>query len=152
MDLSFLPAVNASLNALSTVFLLLALKFIKEKKVDQHRLMMMSAFVISVIFLACYLAHKYFLWATTGSFNKSFGGEGIWRLVYFILLIPHVTLAIPVPVMAIIAIRRGLTNQVDKHKSLVRWAFPIWLYVSITGVLVYFMLYQWFPAAPVPVL
>lgn len=141
-----LPAINATLNAISTVLLVLGLRFIRAKKIEQHRRMMMSAFVISIIFLACYLLHKWFLYQATGAFNTTFEGQGIWRPVYFTILISHVALAACVPVLAIITIRRGLAMRIDPHRRIAKITLPIWLYVSVTGVVVYFMLYHWFNA------
>lgn len=139
-----LPAINATLNATSTVLLLLGFNYIRAKKIEQHRRMMLSAFVISIVFLACYLLHKWLLFQTTGSYNTTFQGEGIWRTVYFTILITHVTLAACVPVLAIITIRRGLAMRIDPHRRIAKITLPIWLYVSVTGVVVYFMLYHWF--------
>lgn len=142
-----LPAINASLNALSTVLLLMGLRFIRMKRIPQHRAMMVAAFVVSVVFLAGYLLHKWHLYNTTGSYNTTFQGQGAWRAVYFTLLISHVVLAATVPVLSSITLFRGATMQVERHRAIARITFPIWLYVSVTGVLVYFMLYQWFPAS-----
>ena len=142
-----LPAINATLNAVSTVLLLLGYKFIRERNIEKHRRVMITAFVISVVFLACYLLHKWLLFQATGSFNIAFQGQGAWRTVYFTILITHVTLAACVPVLAIITIRRGLAMRIDPHRRIAKVTLPIWLYVSVTGVIVYFMLYQWFAAA-----
>lgn len=142
-----LPAVNAGLNAISTVLLLAGFRFIRAKKIQMHRRMMISAFSVSMIFLACYLLHKWHLVETTGSFNTTFQGTGVWRGVYFFILITHVLLAITVPVLATITISRGLKMNVEKHRRIARITLPIWLYVSVTGVVVYFMLYQWFALA-----
>ena len=141
-----LPAMNAALNALSTVLLLTGFRFIKQKRIPQHRAMMLSAFVVSMLFLAGYLLHKWHLYETTGSYNTTFQGEGAWRIAYFVLLISHIVLAATVPVLAVITLFRGLKMNVAKHRRIAKITFPIWLYVSVTGVLVYFMLYQWFPA------
>jgi protein SCO1/2/putative membrane protein len=142
-----LPAVNASLNALSTVLLVLGYRFIRAKQIDRHRAVMISAFVVSMVFVAGYLLHKWHLYTTTGSYNTTFQGTGAWRTVYLVLLATHVILAATVPFLAIITIRRGWTMRVELHRRIARITLPIWLYVSVTGVLVYFMLYQWFPAS-----
>lgn len=142
-----LPAINATLNAVSTVLLLLGYKYIRERNIEKHRRVMITAFVISVVFLVCYLLHKWLLFTATGSFNTAFQGQGAWRTVYFTILITHVTLAACVPVLAIITIRRGLAMRIDPHRRIAKVTLPIWLYVSVTGVIVYFMLYQWFAAA-----
>lgn len=105
---------------------------------------MLSAFIVSVIFLLCYLLHKWMLFQSTGTYNTTFQGEGIWRTVYFTVLITHVILAAAVPVLAIITLRRGLLNNIEQHRKIAKITFPIWMYVSVTGVLIYFMLYQWF--------
>lgn len=142
-----LPAVNALLNATSTIVLLTGYRFIRRKQVSQHRAMMLTAFVLQILFLAGYLLHKWHLYATTGSYNTTFQGQGAWRTVYFVLLISHVVLAASVPFLASITLFRGLKMNVERHRRIARVTFPIWLYVSVTGVLVYFMLYQWFAAS-----
>lgn len=144
MMLEKLPALNAILNAICTVLLVFAYRLIRAKKIQQHRAVMITAFCVSTVFLASYLLHKWHLWQTTGSFNTLFAGQGIWRPVYFVILISHVLLAATVPVLAIITLGRGLRMNVEQHRRIARITFPVWLYVSVTGVLVYFMLYQWF--------
>lgn len=139
-----LPALNASLNAVSTVLLVLGLRHIKAKRIEQHRAMMLSAFVVSIVFLLCYLLHKWHLYTSTGTYNTAFQGQGMWRPIYFTLLISHVVLAATVPVLASITLFRGLKMRVERHRAIAKVTFPVWLYVSVTGVLVYFMLYQWF--------
>lgn len=139
-----LPAVNATLNAISTVLLVSGYRFIRAKRIPQHRAMMLSAFVMSILFLVCYLLHKWHLYETTGSYNTAFKGHGMWRPIYVGVLITHVALAAAVPVLASITLFRGLKMRVERHRAIARITFPIWLYVSVTGVLVYFMLYQWF--------
>jgi uncharacterized membrane protein YozB (DUF420 family) len=139
-----LPAINASLNAVSTILLLNGLRHIKAKRIEQHRTMMLTAFAVSIVFLLCYLLHKWHLYTTTGSFNTAFQGQGMWRTIYFVILITHVTLAASVPVLASITLFRGLRMRVERHRAIARVTFPIWLYVSVTGVVVYFMLYRWF--------
>lgn len=139
-----LPAVNATLNAISTILLLMGFRFIKAKRIPQHRAMMISAFVMSILFLVGYLLHKWHLYTTTGSMNTTFQGVGGWRVFYLVLLATHVILAASVPFLAGITLFRGLKMDVARHRKIARITFPIWLYVSVTGVLVYFMLYQWF--------
>jgi uncharacterized membrane protein YozB (DUF420 family) len=131
-----LPAVNASLNALSGVLLLIGYALIRARKIAQHRAVMIAAFVTSSIFLVCYLVYH----AQVGSVR--FVRQGFVRPVYFTILITHVTLAATVPVLAIITLSRGLRGQYDKHRRIARWTWPIWMYVSVTGVLVYVLLYQ----------
>ncbi len=135
MTLDFLPTLNACLNAASGVTLLAGYVFIKQKKVALHRTAMLTAFAISTVFLVSYLVHH----ARVGS--VPYRGSGVWRTVYFAVLIPHVILAAAVVPMAVVTIRRGLKGLIVKHRPLARVTLPIWLYVSTTGVLVYFMLY-----------
>ncbi len=140
-----LPALNATLNAVCTVLLVVGYRLIRAKKVQQHRMVMLTAFGVSVVFLAGYLLHKWHLYTTTGSYNTTFAGHGAWRGVYFTLLISHVVLAATVPVLTLITISRGLAMRVERHRAIARITLPIWLYVSVTGVLVYAMLYHLFP-------
>jgi putative membrane protein len=131
-----LPTVNALLNSTSAVFLLIGYRYIRAKKVQQHRVCMVIAFVCSLLFLASYLTYH----AIAGS--KHFPGTGGARTVYFVILISHTILAAAVPPLAIITLYRAWKGQFEKHRRIARWGFPIWLYVSITGVLVYWMLYR----------
>jgi uncharacterized membrane protein YozB (DUF420 family) len=144
-DVMMLPALNATLNSIAGVLLLIGFYFIRQKNWKAHRAMMISAFVVSTIFLASYVTYHYM----RGGVSTPFGGTGAIRPIYFGMLISHVLLAAVTPVLAIISINRGLGRRFDKHRKIARWTFPIWLYVSVTGVLVYFMLYQWFPAGNV---
>lgn len=143
MNFEMLPAVNATINAVCTVLLLFGFREIKNKRIENHRRIMTIAFVLSIVFLASYLLHKWHLVATTGGMNTTFKGVGAIRPVYFALLISHVTLAATVPVLASITLFRGLKMDVVRHRRIARITLPIWLYVSVTGVIVYFMLYHW---------
>jgi len=136
---AFFPALNASLNGTSAVLLLTGRYMIAQGRMAAHRLCMIAAVVASALFLSCYL---YFHFRAG---NILFFGQGIWRTVYFAILIPHVTLAIVIVPMVIITLSRGLRARYDRHRIIARWTFPLWMYVSVTGVIVYFMLYQWFP-------
>jgi len=131
-----LPTINALLNSTSAVFLLIGYRYIRAKKVQKHRVCMMIAFVSSILFLASYLTYH----ALTGS--KQFPGTGAAKTIYFVILISHTILAAAVPPLAIITLYRAWKGQFEKHRRIAHWAFPIWLYVSITGVLVYWMLYR----------
>jgi uncharacterized membrane protein YozB (DUF420 family) len=131
-----LPAVNASLNALSGVLLLAGYVLVRTRRIEQHRLCMIAAFATSTVFLACYLVYH----AQVGS--VPFTRQGFVRPLYFTILITHVTLAATVLPLAIITLSRGLKRRFAKHRAIARWTFPIWLYVSVTGVLVYVLLYQ----------
>jgi uncharacterized membrane protein YozB (DUF420 family) len=146
-DVMMLPAVNATLNAISTILLLIGYYKIRTDKAHwkRHRFWMLSAFTVSVLFLISYVTYHYL----RGGMSTPFGGEGVIKGIYYVILVTHVVLAAIVPVLAVISIKRGLARRFDKHRRIARWTFPIWLYVSVTGVLVYFMLYQWFPSAEV---
>ena len=139
MTVSDLPTVNALLNTLAFVFLVIGFVFIRQKKVAQHRAMMLSAFVTSAVFLVTYLYYHFNVEIIT-----RFTGDGTARIVYFTILISHSVLAVAVPPMAIITLFRGLKLKVEKHRRIARWTLPIWMYVSVTGVLVYLMLYHWY--------
>jgi len=135
-----LPIVNAALNGTCAILLLIARNKIKKGEVQTHRKLMISAFSVSIMFLISYLVYHY----SAGS--VSFKGEGWSRPFYFTLLISHTILAAAVPILATITLIRGLKMRYTKHKAVAKWAFPIWLYVSATGVLIYLMLYQFFPS------
>ena len=141
MTIQDLPAVNASLNTLSTVFLTLGFIFIKQQKPIAHRNCMIAALITSAIFLACYLTYHFSVTAVT-----KFQGQGIVRPVYFIILITHIILAVVIVPLVLMTLSRALRQRFDRHKKIARWTWPLWMYVSVTGVIVYMMLYQWFPA------
>lgn len=143
MDLSFLPAINASLNALAAVLLLRGRQLARAHRIDAHRRTMAAAFSVSSLFLVLYVLHKW----SRGFENTAFHAEGLARAAYLVLLFSHVTLAIAVPPLAIALIALGLRGQVDRHRRLARRAWPIWMYVSLTGVLIYVLLYHANPAA-----
>ncbi len=132
---STLPAVNALLNGTSAVLLTVGYVCIRRKKVTAHKTCMATAFVVSSLFLVSYLIHHYRVGAVP------FAGEGWLRGLYFSVLIPHVVLAALVVPLALTTIHHGLTSRFDKHVRIARWTRPIWLYVSVSGVLVYWMLY-----------
>ncbi len=134
---SALPTVNASLNALATVMLLMGYVLIRRKRVEAHKRTMLSAFGVSVAFLTCYLIYHSF------HLSQSFPGAGWTRPVYYSILVSHIILAAAVPFLAAVTIYRGLKGQWDKHRRIARITFPIWLYVSVTGVMIYLMLYHW---------
>lgn len=132
----YLPAVNATLNAIATVFLLVGYALIRRRRWRQHRAAMLAAFATSVLFLISYVVYH----ANAGS--RPFTGQGPIRAVYFFILITHIVLAALVPPLAIVTLSRGLRQRFDRHVAIARWTLPIWLYVSITGVAVYLMLYR----------
>ena len=141
MTVHDLPAVNASLNATSGVLLLIGYTLIRARRIAAHRAVMIAAFAASVLFLVCYVVYH----AQVGS--VPFPRYGFVRPLYFTILITHVLLAFTVPPLAIITLSRGLKGRNPQHRRIARWTFPIWLYVSVTGVLVYVLLYQptWIP-------
>src|SRR6476469_4668020 len=136
MRLSDLPALNATLNDTSAVLLMSGYAFIRRGHVRRHRAAMISACIVSALFLTSYVIYH----ANIGS--KPFPGQGPLRLVYFTILLTHVLLAITVPPLALITLSRGLRARFDRHVAIARWTFPIWMYVSVTGVIVYLMLYR----------
>lgn len=138
MNVEMLPTINACLNTLSAVLLLTGYGFIRKGNQKAHRACMGTAFIGSIVFLVLYLVHH----ALAGIFY--FQGHGFIKTFYIVLLTSHTILAVLVPVLAIITIRRALKGDFEKHKKIARVTFPIWLYVSVTGVLVYFMLYRGF--------
>jgi len=136
IDYTALPAVNATLNATSGIFLLLGYGLIRRRQINAHRNAMLAAFASSTLFLISYLVYH----AQAGS--RPFTGQGPIRYVYFAILISHVILAAAILPMAISTLSRGLRGRYVEHKRIAKWTFPTWMYVSVTGVIVYFMLYQ----------
>jgi uncharacterized membrane protein YozB (DUF420 family) len=134
------PVINASLNGASTVLLLVGRWFIAQRRIAAHRGTMITAVITSALFLTSYLYYH----AHVGSVR--FQGTGWSRPIYFTVLISHVILAIVIVPLVIITLTRALRERFDRHRAIARWTFPLWLYVSVTGVLVYFMLYHWFAA------
>ncbi len=141
---SVLPHVNASLNLLATVLLVTGLLLIKAGRERAHRNVMLAAFAVSCAFLGCYLAHK----AIHGDTPFPRSAYPAWAVPYYILLASHVLLAVTVPFLAIATIVLALRDRRTAHKRLARITFPVWLYVSVTGVLVYLVLYWWCVPAP----
>jgi uncharacterized membrane protein YozB (DUF420 family) len=136
MTVTDLPALNATLNLISTVLLTTGWVFIKRGERQKHRYCMIGALVMSVLFLTSYVIYH----AQVGS--VPFTGTGWIRTVYFAVLIPHVILAAAIVPPVIITASRGLSAKYDTHRRIARWTLPLWLYVSVTGVIVYLMLYQ----------
>ena len=136
---SFFPALNASLNATSAVLLVTGRVFIARKRVTEHRLCMSAAVVLSSLFLSSYLYYHFHYRLLT-----RFPGQGLVRPLYFLLLGTHTTLAVLIVPMILVTLSRALKERFDQHKRIARWTFPLWLYVSVTGVVIYFMLYQWY--------
>ncbi len=131
-----LPSVNAALNATAAVLLVWGYLLIRHKRIQTHRKVMTSAFIASCLFLIGYLVYH----ARVGTVR--FQHTGTLRTVYLAILGTHTVLAAAVPVLAIVTLRRGLAARYDRHRRIARWTLPIWLYVSVTGVVVYLMLYR----------
>jgi uncharacterized membrane protein YozB (DUF420 family) len=143
VDLSFLPGVNAMLNATAAVLLFVGRRLARAHRVDAHRRVMITAFAVSTLFLVLYVAHK----ASRGFVNTEFNVQGAAHTAYLVMLATHVVLAMTVPVFAIALITLGLRGRFERHRRLARVAWPIWMYVSVTGVLIYLLLY---PLNPLP--
>jgi uncharacterized membrane protein YozB (DUF420 family) len=131
-----LPAINATLNGLAALLLVTGYGLVRARRLDQHRRCMIAAFITSSLFLVCYVVYH----AQVGSVR--FTRQGMVRPIYFTILITHVTLAATVLPLAILTLTRGLRGRYPQHMRIARWTLPIWLYVSVTGVLVYVLLYQ----------
>ena len=136
IPVSQLPSLNAALNSLSAILLIAGYLFIKSRNIKAHKTCMLAAFASSILFLISYLVYHY----QVGS--VPFKGQGGIRLVYFTILLTHTILAITVVPLALVTLFRAFKERFDRHRRIARWTFPIWLYVSVTGVVVYWMLYQ----------
>jgi putative membrane protein len=136
LDVSALPALNAALNATSAVLLVAGYAFIRRRRVTPHLACMLAAFAVSALFLASYVLYHYH----AGS--RPFTGQGWIRPVYFFVLVTHVVLAAAILPLALTTIWRAATGRFDRHVRLARWTLPVWLYVSLTGVLIYWLLYR----------
>ena len=136
MSVTDLPAVNATLNAIAAVLLVIGYVLIRRQQWRAHRAVMLAAFGVSTLFLISYLIYH----ANVGS--RPFPGTGPIRVVYLTILVTHIILAALIVPMALITLTRGLRERFDRHVPIARWTLPIWLYVSVTGVIVYLMLYQ----------
>jgi putative membrane protein len=138
MTIADLPALNATLNGIAAVLLVIGYVLVRRRRFEQHRRVMLTAFGTSVLFLVSYVIYH----ANVGS--RPFGGRGPIRAVYFTILITHIILAAAIVPLAIVTVSRGLSRRYDRHRRIARWTLPIWLYVSVTGVAVYLMLYRMF--------
>ncbi len=135
-----LPHLNAILNATSAILLVTGYTFIRLRRITAHRNCQISAFVCSTLFLISYLTYHYFHGAT------HFPGQGIARPVYFTILISHTILAVVIVPLVLVTLYRAVRKDFVRHQKIARWTLPLWLYVSVTGVVVYLMLYQIYPA------
>ncbi len=142
ISIASLPALNATLNATAALLLLAGFVFIRRRQVQAHRFCMLSAFGVSILFLIFYLIYHYHVG------DVRFQGRGWIRPVYFTMLISHIILALAVVPLAIVTLRRGLASRFDAHRRIARWTWPIWMYVSVTGVLVYLMVYHIYAVKP----
>ncbi len=142
MSIHDLPAVNASLNGLSAVFLTAGFVFIRQKNKIAHRNSMIAAFCTSVIFLGCYLTYHLNVQTVT-----HFRNPGWFRPIYLVILLTHTILAIVIVPMILVTLNRARLQRFELHKKIARWTWPLWMYVSVTGVIVYLLLYQIFPQA-----
>ncbi len=140
LDVSRLPAFHATLNGTCALLLVLGYRFIRGGKVDAHRAAMVAAFALSCIFLISYVIYH------SQSTGASFGGEGWVRPVYFFILISHIALAPIVLPLALYTVARALRGEFGRHRQVARWTFPVWLYVAVTGVLVYLFMAPWYGA------
>ncbi|HXG72122.1 MAG TPA: DUF420 domain-containing protein [Gemmatimonadaceae bacterium] len=136
MHIADLPAVNATLNGIAAILLVIGWVLIRERRIEQHRIVMLAAFATSALFLVCYLVYHWHV----GS--RPFAGRGGIRIVYFTILISHIILAAAIVPLSLITLSRGLRARYDSHRRIAKWTLPIWLYVSVTGVIVYLMLYR----------
>lgn len=147
MDYGILPGLNATLNGASAILLLAGRYFIGQKRVAQHRACMLSAFATSAAFLGCYLYYHFvYLPTRLGIHSVHFAGHGWSRPVYFSILLSHTVLAGTLVPLILITLTFALRSRFPQHRALARWTYPIWLYVSVTGVVVYLMLYKIFAA------
>ena len=136
LDYTVLPAVNAALNSIATVFLSVGWMFIRRGDITRHRACMISAFATSALFLISYVVYH----ANVGS--VPFQRQGLVRIAYFTILVTHIILAALILPLALVTLSRALSRRFDRHRAIARWTLPIWLYVSITGVVIYAMLYR----------
>lgn len=141
MDFSLIPPINAALNATSMALLIYGRRLVRQGEIERHRRVMLSAFGVSTLFLVLYLGHK----VSRNFENTTFNVEGWGKVAYLVLLASHVLLAMSVPVFAIWLIRLGLRDDRERHRRIARIAWPVWMYVSVTGVLIYLLLYPFNP-------
>ena len=137
----FLPTLNAILNATSGILVLAGFFFIRRRQIAAHRACMIAAVCVSILFLTSYVVYHYHHGATR------FQGAGLVRTLYFVILISHTILAVTIVPFVILTLRRAIKGQFARHMKIARWTFPMWLYVSVTGVIVYFMLYHLYPVS-----
>ena len=145
MSVSDLPGVNASLNSLSAVLLTAGFVFIKRGHRIAHRNCMVGALICSTVFLGCYVYYHYWMKKTHGEAHTRFLDPAWFRPIYLTILFTHLIAAITIVPLIVVTVVRAARQQFERHKRIARWTWPIWMYVSVTGVLIYFLLYQIFP-------
>ena len=143
MTVQDIPPLNAALNGLATLLISAGFVFIKTGRKNAHRAAMLSAGTVSAVFLVGYVTHKILVRGV----HTKFGGEGVIATFYYVMLISHIILAIAIAYLVPRTFLLAIRGDYERHKRWARWTFPFWYYVSVTGVLVYFFLYQWWPAA-----
>jgi len=142
MNISIFPTINASLNGLAGVFLLLGWLAIKRKKPDTHKRYMIAALISSALFLCCYVTYHYLVQGVT-----RYQGQGFIRFVYFFILLTHTPMAVVIVPFCGLAVWYALKGNFERHTRITRWLMPVWVYVSVTGVLIYLMLYVFPPVS-----
>ena len=143
MAVSDIPTLNALLNGLATVLISAGFILIKTGRIRAHRICMVSAFGVSIVFLVGYVTHKVLVHGV----HTPFGGEGALRIIYYTMLLTHILLAMIIAPLVLRTLWLAVRGEIDRHRKWARWTFPIWYYVSVTGVLIYLFLYVWFPVA-----
>lgn len=143
-----LPIVNATLNGLSAILLGAGFYFIRRKDQETHRKCMLAAFVTSALFLVCYLTYHGYLAYYLHRGPTIFKNPAWFRPIYLTILLTHTVLAVVIVPLALISLSRALGRRFERHRKIARWTWPLWMYVSITGVLIYLLLYQIFPQTP----
>lgn len=144
MTIQDLPALNAGLNGLATLLLTAGFVAIRSRRIALHQRCMKGAVVVSAVFLITYVLHK----VLVRGVHTPFGGVGTIRTVYYAMLLSHIVLAIVIVPLVLRTVTLALRGDFERHRRWARWTFPLWYYVSVTGVLVYFFLYRWWPATP----
>ncbi|PSR56819.1 DUF420 domain-containing protein [Adhaeribacter arboris] len=140
VDVTFLPKLHALLNSLTAIALLTGYFFVKNKNIRGHRFTMVTAFTLSAFFLISYVTYHYQAAPTR------YGGEGTLKMIYYVILLTHIVLAAVIVPLVLLSVYFAVSNQINRHRKIARWTFPIWLYVAITGVVVYFMIAPYYPS------
>ena len=137
-----LPLINATLNGTSAVLLTVGLILVRAGRVEAHRRCMMGAFAASCVFLVLYVVHKVFV---AKGVHTPFRGPGVLKPWYLLMLFSHITLAVVIVPLALVTISRGLGGRIEQHRRIARWTWPLWMYVSVTGIAIYLVLYRIWP-------